>query len=119
MTDIEDSASDVAKFYNHFKTNEEDSEVTYSERKLVVLGLLLSQGSVIQKAINLYEEYDPNAENCINSDTFQEMVSDLISVSMVGIPFSASRSQGEDLELLKTYGEIIEDKAVPAITQIT
>ena len=86
--------SNEAKFYRHFYEHSK-----YDSRLLNILGILLGQGSLVEKATLLYEEYDLNCDGNISNDECLEALNNLYTVAIEFLPtLDPSVSEREDVK---------------------
>ena len=73
--------SNEAKFYRQFYAHNK-----YDSRQLNILGILLGQGTLVEKATLLYEEYDLNCDGNISNDECLEALNTLYEVAVNFVP---------------------------------
>lgn len=79
--DFETIDSFSRKFYQHFNNHSK-----YDTRKLIVLGILLGQGTSIEKATLLFEEWDVNCDAKAGNEEFSAMLEHLYDVAVDILP---------------------------------
>lgn len=85
------------KFFNSFKIGD-----TYSAQKLSCLGILLGSGKKTDKILILFQNYDSDCSNTLDSEEIIEMIESLIFVGSTLISEYVSSLHPDD-EYLKKY----------------
>jgi len=90
----------LEKFYESFK----DHLGNYDARKLGSLGILLGKGSIKEKALILFQNYDTDISRTISCEEFTTILKDLVDISLGSTPhFALSKASQSNKNQLAEY----------------